>query len=97
MLIVALAMGGVIPLSENPAIGPGTETFIKLGAKSAQLIKQGQIWRFITPIFLHAGILHLLVNLIAQVRTSTFNFFSFFGSDLKNLSDKQIIRQFEIF
>lgn len=68
MMIVALAMGGVIPLSENPAIGPGTDTFIKLGAKSAALIKQGQIWRFITPIFLHAGILHLLVNLIAQLR-----------------------------
>jgi len=32
------------------------------------LIKSGQIWRFFTPIVLHAGILHLFMNLFTQLR-----------------------------
>jgi membrane associated rhomboid family serine protease len=68
MLIVALALGGVVPLSQNPAVGPGANTFILLGAKDTLLIQQGQVFRFITPVFLHAGIFHLLVNVLAEWR-----------------------------
>jgi rhomboid protease GluP len=32
------------------------------GSKISELIVQGQYWRFITPIFLHAGMFHLLIN-----------------------------------
>ncbi len=31
-------------------------------------MKQGQFFRFLTPVFLHAGILHILFNLFAQLR-----------------------------
>ncbi len=31
MLIVAFAMGGIAPLSQNPSIGPGAPTLITLG------------------------------------------------------------------
>jgi membrane associated rhomboid family serine protease len=55
MLIVSLAIGGVIPYRDNPAIGPGGATFVLLGAKDGLLIQQGQVWRLITPMFLHAG------------------------------------------
>jgi rhomboid protease GluP len=35
---------------------------IMLGAKDNTLIMNGQYWLFLTPIFLHAGLLHLGVN-----------------------------------
>ncbi|KAL6070212.1 Rho1-Guanine Exchange Factor-like protein [Balamuthia mandrillaris] len=69
MLVEALAMGGFAPLHENPMIGPPTDTLVKLGAKDVDLIKEDyQVWRFITPVFLHAGIIHLFFNLLFQLR-----------------------------
>lgn len=68
MLIVSLGMGGVVSLKINPMIGPGADTLLKLGGKEGQLIQQGQVWRLITPVFLHAGLLHALFNLFSQLR-----------------------------
>lgn len=42
-----------------------TSTLIKYGAKVNELIYQGQWWRFITPVFLHIGYLHLIMNTLA--------------------------------
>ncbi len=36
-----------------------------LGAKVNQYIELGQIWRFITPVFLHGSILHIALNMYA--------------------------------
>ncbi len=36
---------------------------LQLGLKSSEAISQGQYWRFITPMFLHIGVLHLFVNM----------------------------------
>jgi rhomboid protease GluP len=42
-----------------------TSTLIKYGAKVNTLIVQGEWWRLITPIFLHIGFTHLLMNTLA--------------------------------
>jgi rhomboid protease GluP len=36
-----------------------------LGMKVNQLIAQGQVWRLITPMFLHGSILHVALNMYA--------------------------------
>lgn len=39
-----------------------TEVLIKFGALSSNLISEGQYWRFIACVFLHANLMHLGVN-----------------------------------
>ncbi len=45
--------------STNPAV------LIQYGAKFNPLIKEGEWWRFFTPIFLHIGFFHLFMNTMA--------------------------------
>ncbi len=42
-----------------------TMTLVMFGANVQSLVKQGEIWRLLTSIFLHIGIIHLLVNMYA--------------------------------
>lgn len=59
--------GGIEPLNVNPMIGPSALTLDKFGANNAAQIKYAnEWWRFISPIFLHAGFVHLGFNVYVQ-------------------------------
>ena len=49
-------------------IGNGSEdvgTLLLFGANYKELVQSGQVWRLVTSIFLHIGIIHLIVNMYA--------------------------------
>jgi len=49
--------------------GVNTNVIIELGGKYAELIvSANQWWRFITPIFLHVSLPHIIFNLLSQVK-----------------------------
>ncbi|MDY4064739.1 MAG: rhomboid family intramembrane serine protease, partial [Ligilactobacillus agilis] len=44
--------------STNPLV------LIKFGAKVNEYILMGQWWRLITPVFIHIGLTHIVVNMV---------------------------------
>lgn len=47
-------------------LAPNPRALDALGWKDARKIKKrGQVWRFITPVFLHASFIHLSLNLLS--------------------------------
>jgi len=67
-LILSIGVNGwkVEPLSINPMIGPSAQTLIDVGAKQTSLIvKENQWFRIFSPMVLHAGIIHFVLNMIA--------------------------------
>ncbi|AES62549.2 putative peptidase S54, rhomboid [Medicago truncatula] len=56
------------PFRENPLLGPSSLTLIKMGAlRWVNVVHQHQEWRLFTCIWLHAGIIHLLSNMLCLV------------------------------
>jgi len=49
-------------------LAPNPHALDKLGWKDARKIKKrGQVWRFVTPVFLHASFMHLALNLLSTI------------------------------
>lgn len=68
MLITSIGVNGwkVEPLSVNPMVGPSASTLLSLGAKqSALIVNEGQWYRLFSPMVLHAGVIHYLLNMAA--------------------------------
>ncbi|PIA35800.1 hypothetical protein AQUCO_03500279v1 [Aquilegia coerulea] len=56
------------PLRENPLFGPSSSTLLKMGALEwDKVVHQHQGWRLITCMWLHAGVIHLLANMLSLV------------------------------
>jgi len=67
-LVASIGLNGwkVEPMSVNPMIGPSAETLILMGAKDTPLIViDGEWYRLFTPMFLHAGVIHYVLNMLA--------------------------------
>mmetsp|Transcript_1914 Transcript_1914/g.4164 ORF Transcript_1914/g.4164 Transcript_1914/m.4164 type:complete len:321 (-) Transcript_1914:43-1005(-) len=73
-IVISLAAGcHVAPLDINPMLGPYPDALDRFGAKNAvMIVDQGQRWRLLTPILLHAGFFHLLCNLTVQLEVGSF-------------------------
>ena len=53
----------------NPMLGPSAGSLIKCGAKLDCLIEQqGEFWRIFSPMWLHAGVIHIVCNMGATLQ-----------------------------
>ncbi|MQL88785.1 hypothetical protein Taro_021369 [Colocasia esculenta] len=56
------------PIRENPLLGPSSSTLEKLGALEWNKVVHGhQGWRLITSMWLHAGVVHLIANMLSLI------------------------------
>ncbi|PHJ25590.1 rhomboid protease rom2 [Cystoisospora suis] len=62
--IASLAFG----LSPNDILAPTSKTLLMFGANVPELIRAGEVWRLICPLFLHLNLFHILMNLWVQLR-----------------------------
>ncbi|CAM9972036.1 unnamed protein product, partial [Choristocarpus tenellus] len=61
-----------VPLSENPAFGPSVETLVEAGAKVAtNIVDEGETYRLLSAMFLHAGVIHYIFNMIGFMQVGT--------------------------
>jgi membrane associated rhomboid family serine protease len=67
--IILNIISNAVDVRDNDAL---TNTLIAFGAKDNALILQGQYWRFVTPIFLHANALHVGLNMFNLVVLGVF-------------------------
>lgn len=53
----------------NPMLGPNGIVLLTMGGKWVpSILKAGEWWRFLTSIFLHGGLVHIVLNLLVQTK-----------------------------
>ena len=74
-IVLALMMWqcGVAPMTINPMYGPYPDALSEWGGKNSVLIvEDGEWWRLMTPILLHAGLIHFFCNVAVQLELGVF-------------------------
>ncbi|ETV90797.1 hypothetical protein H310_14466 [Aphanomyces invadans] len=66
----------------NPLLGPTATVLLQMGAQRTDLIFDGEWWRLLTAMFLHAGLLHLFFNMLGLYQL---------GVELENSFDRRRI------
>jgi len=67
MFIITLSWKGIM-IPSTDFLTPNFETLDVFGNRNTYLLRDKyQIWRFLTPVFLHANFLHLFFNVISQL------------------------------
>lgn len=65
MYCISLWLYGIV---NTEFLAPNPRALDKLGWKDARKIKKrNQVWRYITPVFLHASFVHLCLNLLSTI------------------------------
>jgi len=69
IFVYSILMYGMVSKKENPMFGPPVYAMNILGAKNAaRILTYNEWWRLATPIMLHGGWLHILPNILLQLR-----------------------------
>lgn len=69
ILVVVIALdGGFVSYEDNPMLGPHFHRLDAAGAKNAAKIANGEVWRLASATMLHAGWIHLVGNILVQIR-----------------------------
>eukprot|EP01107_Rhizomastix_libera_P009512 TRINITY_DN25609_c0_g1_i1.p1 TRINITY_DN25609_c0_g1~~TRINITY_DN25609_c0_g1_i1.p1 ORF type:complete len:336 (-),score=83.12 TRINITY_DN25609_c0_g1_i1:72-1079(-) len=73
MFFIGLGIGGFESSEVNPMLGTNSKALVDTGAKYGYAMQQQyHFFRFITPVFLHAGFVHLFFNLYSEFKMCTF-------------------------
>ena len=68
-MIAMFEYGGTASQSDNSAIGPPAYIMVRFGAKeSALIVYKNEYWRLLSSIMLHAGVIHIVPNVLIQLR-----------------------------
>jgi rhomboid protease GluP len=62
LIAVNLVVFLIISWQSRTVLGPQGSSLFEWGAKNSLAIVEGQYWRFVTPVFIHIGIVHFMVN-----------------------------------
>mmetsp|Transcript_37579 Transcript_37579/g.112649 ORF Transcript_37579/g.112649 Transcript_37579/m.112649 type:complete len:355 (-) Transcript_37579:277-1341(-) len=73
ILIAMVVQCGLAPMSVNPMVGPYPDVLSYWGStNSALIIEDGEKWRLVSPVLLHAGLFHLIGNVGVQMDSGVF-------------------------
>jgi membrane associated rhomboid family serine protease len=76
-IILCVAKFQFADFATNPSLGPSPDLLLAAGGKLTSLIINGQSWRLFTSMHIHAGVIHLLINMFVSIGTLNSHISSF--------------------